>query len=101
MKSTSESASAVKNAAVRPPDCIQAPSKLRRTSPLRVDKASSPALTGRRAPQDRCTAALHRTPVLCGDASMPARSDPNQDFPNTWFLVAMLDGDARAAIVTR
>jgi hypothetical protein len=32
---------------------------------------------------------------------MPARSDPNQDLPNTWFLVVMLDGDARPAIVTR
>ncbi len=101
MKSSSESAAAAKNDAVPPPDAIQAASKRRRTSLWRVDKASSPALTGRRAPHDRSTAAVNRTPALRDDAPRPARSEWIQELPNTWFSVITIDGDGRVSFVTR
>src|SRR5258708_25615329 len=109
MKSSSESATVAKNDAVPPPDSVQAPSKRRRTSPWRVDRASSPALTGRRAPHDRSTAAVNRTPALRAEAPRPAgsewiqeaRSDRLQELPNIWFSVITVHGDGRATFVTR
>ena len=66
-------------------------------------------MTGRRAPHDRSTAAVNRTPALRDDAPRPARSEwiqearseRIQELPKVWFSVITVHGDGRAHFVTR